>query len=52
MARILVMLIAKAGYGRSLLVNGAKMITNGTIADVAVVWAKLDGVIKASLLKR
>src|SRR5690606_28749063 len=26
------------------LLNGAKMwITNGTIADVAVVWAKLDG---------
>ena len=27
-------------------INGAKMwITNGTIADIAVVWAKLDGVI-------
>jgi glutaryl-CoA dehydrogenase len=26
------------------ILNGAKMwITNGTLADVAVVWAKLDG---------
>ncbi|MDP4200612.1 MAG: acyl-CoA dehydrogenase family protein [Bacteroidota bacterium] len=30
--------------GSGYLLNGAKMwITNGTIADVAVVWAKLDG---------
>ena len=29
--------------GRYIL-NGAKMwITNGTVADIAVVWAKLDG---------
>lgn len=34
-------------------INGAKMwITNGTIADVAVVWAKLDGVIKGFLVEK
>lgn len=39
----------KDGY----LVNGAKMwITNGTLADVAVVWAKLDGVIKGFLIEK
>lgn len=33
--------------------NGAKMwITNGTIADVAVVWAKIDGVIKGFLVEK
>jgi glutaryl-CoA dehydrogenase len=33
--------------------NGAKMwITNGTIADVAVVWAKLDGEIKGFLVEK
>jgi glutaryl-CoA dehydrogenase len=31
--------------------NGAKMwITNGTIADVAIVWAKLDGVVRGFLV--
>lgn len=35
------------------LLNGAKMwITNGTIADVAIVWAKLDGVIKGFLVEK
>jgi glutaryl-CoA dehydrogenase len=35
------------------LLNGAKMwITNGTIADVAVVWAKLNGEIKGFLLEK
>ncbi len=35
------------------LINGAKMwITNGTIADVAVVWAKLDGVVKGFLVEK
>ncbi len=35
------------------LLNGAKMwITNGSIADVAVVWAKLDGVIKGFLVEK
>ncbi len=33
--------------------NGAKMwITNGSIADVAVVWAKLDGVIRGFLVEK
>jgi glutaryl-CoA dehydrogenase len=33
--------------------NGAKMwITNGSIADVAVVWAKLDGVVRGFLVER
>ncbi len=35
------------------LLNGAKMwITNGTIADVAVVWAKLDGEIIGFLVEK
>ena len=35
------------------LLNGAKMwITNGTIADVAVVWAKLEGAIKGFLVEK
>lgn len=35
------------------ILNGAKMwITNGTIADVAVVWAKLDGVVKGFLVDK
>ena len=34
-------------------INGAKMwITNGTIADVAVVWAKLDSEIKGFLVEK
>lgn len=33
--------------------NGAKMwITNGTIADVAVVWAKLNGVVQGFLVEK
>ncbi len=40
---------AKNGY----VLNGAKMwITNGTIADVAVVWAKLDGNIRGFLVEK
>ena len=39
----------ESGY----LLNGAKMwITNGTIADVAVVWAKLDGNVKGFLVEK
>jgi len=39
--------------GDHYLLNGAKMwITNGTIADVAVVWAKLDGVIKGFIVEK
>lgn len=35
------------------LLNGAKMwITNGTIADVAVVWAKVDGVVGGFLVEK
>ncbi len=33
--------------------NGAKMwITNGTIADVAIVWAKLDGKVRGFLVEK
>ena len=39
--------------GDGFLLNGAKMwITNGTIADVAVVWAKLDGEVKGFLVEK
>ncbi len=35
------------------LLNGAKMwITNGTLADIALVWAKLDGVIRGFLVEK
>lgn len=35
------------------LLNGAKMwITNGTLADVAVVWAKLDGKVHGFLVEK
>ncbi|MBA4250871.1 MAG: acyl-CoA dehydrogenase [Chlorobiaceae bacterium] len=35
------------------LLNGAKMwITNGTIADVAVVWAKFNGVVNGFLVEK
>ena len=35
------------------LLNGAKMwITNGTIADIAVVWAKLDGNVRGFLVEK
>jgi glutaryl-CoA dehydrogenase len=39
--------------GDSFVLNGAKAwITNGSIADVAVVWAKLDGVIHGFLVEK
>jgi glutaryl-CoA dehydrogenase len=39
--------------GESYVLNGAKAwITNGSIADVAVVWAKLDGKIRGFLVER
>jgi glutaryl-CoA dehydrogenase len=39
--------------GSHYLLNGAKMwITNGTVADVAVVWAKLDGVVRGFLVEK
>lgn len=38
--------------GDGYVMNGAKMwITNGNLADVAVVWAKLDGVIRGFLVE-
>jgi glutaryl-CoA dehydrogenase len=39
--------------GSQYVLNGTKMwITNGSVADVAVVWAKLDGVIRGFLVER
>ena len=39
--------------GDSFILNGAKMwITNGTIADVAVVWAKLDNIVRGFLVEK
>ncbi|MBS1914100.1 MAG: acyl-CoA dehydrogenase family protein [Bacteroidetes bacterium] len=39
----------ESGY----ILNGAKMwITNGTIADVAVVWAKLNGVVRGFMVEK
>ncbi len=39
--------------GGAYILNGTKLwITNGTIADIAVVWAKLDGVIRGFLVER
>ena len=39
--------------GKSYILNGNKMwITNGSIADVAVVWAKLDGEIRGFLVEK
>ena len=39
----------ESGY----LLNGSKMwITNSPIADVAVVWAKLEGIIRGFIVER
>ena len=39
--------------GGDYMLNGAKMwITNGTIADLAVVWAKLDGRVRGFLVEK
>jgi glutaryl-CoA dehydrogenase len=39
--------------GDSYVINGGKRwITNGTLADVALVWAKLDGVIRGFLVEK
>src|SRR5687768_15955141 len=39
--------------GDSWILNGAKAwITNGSIADVAVVWAKVDGVVRGFLVEK
>ena len=47
-------MITKAeDMGDHYLLNGAKMwITNGTIAQVAIVWAKLDGVIRGFIVEK
>ena len=35
------------------LLNGAKMwITNGTIADIAIVWAKLNGIVNGFIIEK
>jgi glutaryl-CoA dehydrogenase len=39
--------------GHSYVLNGAKMwITNGSLADLAIVWAKLDGVIRGFIVEK
>ncbi len=39
--------------GKGYILNGSKMwITNGSIADVALVWAKLEGVIRGFLVEK
>jgi glutaryl-CoA dehydrogenase len=39
--------------GDSYVLNGAKMwITNGTVADLAIVWAKLDGKIRGFIVEK
>ncbi len=39
--------------GGDYVLNGSKMwITNGTIADVAIVWAKLDGQVRGFLVEK
>ncbi len=39
--------------GDTYILNGSKMwITNGSIADVAVVWAKLDGTVRGFLVEK
>ena len=47
------MLTRATRHGDGYLLNGAKMwITNGTVADVAVVWAKVDDTIRGFLVER
>ena len=47
------MLTRAVDDGDSYVLNGAKMwITNGTIAHLAVVWAKLDGVIRGFIVEK
>ena len=47
------MITRAAKHGDGWLLNGAKSwITNGTIADVAVVWAKLNGVVRGFLVEK
>ena len=47
------MITTAVADGNEYVVNGAKMwITNGSLADVAVVWAKLDGEIKGFIIEK
>ncbi len=47
------MLTKAVDNGDSYILNGSKMwITNGTIADVAVVWAKLDDIVRGFLVEK
>src|SRR5712692_3409985 len=47
------MLTTAVRDGSGFVLNGEKTwITNGTVADVAVVWARLDGVIRGFLVER
>ena len=47
------MLTRAVDDGDSYVLNGAKMwITNGSLAGVAIVWAKLDGVIRGFLVEK
>ena len=47
------MLTTAVDDGDSYILNGAKMwITNGTIADMAIVWAKLDGKIRGFIVEK
>ncbi|MDE3077666.1 MAG: acyl-CoA dehydrogenase family protein, partial [Chloroflexota bacterium] len=47
------MLTAARKDGDSYVLNGSKRwITNGSLADVAVIWAKLDGVIHGFLVEK
>lgn len=47
------MITAAKADGKEFIINGAKMwITNGTLSDVAVVWAKLDGEVRGFIIER
>ena len=47
------MLTTAVDDGDAYILNGAKMwITNGTIADLAIVWAKLDGKIRGFIVEK
>ncbi|MEC7239949.1 MAG: acyl-CoA dehydrogenase family protein [Myxococcota bacterium] len=47
------MLTRAVDDGDSYILNGAKMwITNGSLADLAIVWAKLDGVIRGFIVEK
>ncbi len=46
------MITTAKDQGDHYLINGAKMwITNGSMADIAIVWAKLDGVVRGFIVE-